>query len=133
MSRARFRPLSVAGLTMQLALAACGGEASVALKAMVGTYSTEKAEQAGPGGQWIRERATLTVRDDHRWTMLREATVDGVPDVSSPDSGTYSLKGATLVLNSPNSGIMQYTLRSDTLWIGASPAQPGAGYLVRER
>ena len=132
MLRARFLRLAVAGLTVQLALAACGGEDAKRREALVGTYSAERDERAGAGGPRIRERATLTFRDDSRWTMLREATIDGAPHVASPDSGTYSLNGATIVTNSPLSGILQYSLSSDTLWIGATPGAAGAGYFVRE-
>ena len=130
---ARFRRLAAAGAIAQLALAACGGKDAKQLEAAVGTWSAEKNDQAGQGGQRTHERITLTLRDDHRWTMLREATVDGAPYLSSPDSGTYSLKGATLVTNSLDTGILQYALTGDTLWIGASPREEGAGYLVRER
>ena len=133
MSRARSRPVAVAGLTVQLALAACGGEQAERLEALIGTYSTERVEQAGPGGQWIRERATLTFRDDQRWTLVREASVDGVPHLASPDSGTYSLKGTTVVTNSPLTGLLQYALSNDTLWIGATPREADAGHFVRER
>jgi hypothetical protein len=128
-----------------LAFAACGGEQAK----LVGTYSWEELEQAGPGGNWIHQRATLTLREDNRWTMLREATMAGTPLVTAPDSGSYSVDGVTLVMRSPDSGVWRYTVSGDTLWsnmaaqvaltkavtsidIGGSGEERG-GYLVRNR
>ena len=121
------RKLALACLTLHLALAACGGEEARRREAVVGKYSREKLDQAGSGGQSIRQLMTLTLRADNRWTMLSEATVNGVPYSSTQDSGSYSLKGATLVTNSPISGLGQFTVSGDTLRIDA------AAYLVRER
>ena len=62
-----------------------------------------------------------------------EATVDGAPYLSSPDSGSFSLRETRLVTNSLMTGVLQYATSGDTLWIGAVPGEEGAGYLVRER
>lgn len=146
MSRPRCRLLVPALLPLQVALAACGGsEDRSRLEALAGTYGYEENKQAGPGGQLIHERVALTLRADSRWTMLRAATVDGAPFVSSSDSGTYTLKGNTLVTYAPTSGGFQYRVSGDTLWMDATAAAAatkavtsmdvnvGAGYLVRER
>ena len=129
MLHTRLPRLALACLTIQLSLAACEGEDAKRLEAVRGTYSREQLDQAGPGGQWIRQQLTLALRSDNRWTMQNEATVDGVPYLTTRDSGSYSLTGATLVTNSETSGISQLTVSGDTLWADAA-----AGiYMVRER
>ena len=128
-----------------LGFAGCGGEHMK----LVGTYSREEQQQAGPGGDWVHERATLTLREDNRWTMLREATINGRPLVSAPDSGSYGVDGVNLVMRSPDSGVWRYIVSGDTLWsnmaadvaltkavtgidMGGSGEERGA-YLVRNR
>lgn len=138
------RQLALACLAF-LGFAACGGEQAK----LVGTYSWEEQEQAGPGGPWIHQRATLTLRKDNRWTMLREATIGDTSLASAPDSGSYSVDGVNLVMRSPDSGVWRYTVAGDTLWInmaaqvaltkavtsidiGGSGEERG-GYLLRNR
>ena len=143
-------PHSLAALAFLtfVALQGCGGgeeDERARVEAVAGTYARETTDQAGPGGQIVHQRVALTVRPDGRWTMLREATVDGAPFVSAADSGTYRLEGATLTTTSPESGAFGYTVAGDTLWMSAADqraatravtgidAGPGGGYLVRER
>jgi hypothetical protein len=133
-------------MLVQLAVAACGGgEKRARVEALAGTYVHEEDKQAGEGGQIIHERVALTLRPDYQWTMLRAATVDGEPVISSPSSGTYSLTGDTLVTNSAESGIFRYRVRGDTLWMDGTAAAAltqavtsidlggDGGFLVRER
>ena len=143
MSSRNHRRLISALLPLHVAVAACGGNER--LEALAGTYVHEEDKQAGPGGQMIHERAALTLRADNKWTLLRSATVDGAPFISSADSGSYALKGDRLATNSPASGVFQYRVSGDTLWMDATAiaattkavtsmdVMAGSGYLVRER
>ena len=143
MSRLHARLFMPALLPLQFALAACGGDER--LEALAGTYVHEEDKQAGPGGSMIHERAALTLRPDNKFTLLRSATVDGAPFISSGDSGSYALKGDMLATNSAASGVFQYRVSGDTLWLDQTAISAttravtsmdvmgDGGYLVRER
>lgn len=146
MSRTRLQLLTAIALVVQIALAGCGGGKDDRLKTLAGTYAREETSEEK--GTRLYERTVLTLRTDNRWTMLREATVNGEPWVSSTDSGTFSFKDVTLVTNSPRAGVFTYTLNGDTLWMNAaehvaltqavtgidmsSGGAGGRGYLLRQ-
>lgn len=146
------RGVTLAALPLLLLVAlaaACGpSEQEKRLRALAGTYvhEYETDPATDPGGLRVHERQALTLKADGTWSMTRLVEINDQPQGGGgPESGRFGVSGATLNVHSENTGMTQYTVSGDTLWMrGARAAaltkavtgidmKTEESFLVRER